>query len=53
MRQTVGIGKGGTIPLKVNGIVQSYQRDQNDEVVITKLNKPGLEPLQKLLKAGT
>jgi Ca-activated chloride channel family protein len=32
MRQTVGIGKGGTIPLKVNGIVQSYQRDQNDEV---------------------
>jgi hypothetical protein len=31
MRQTVGIGKGGTIPLKVNGIGQ-LPKDQNDEV---------------------
>jgi Ca-activated chloride channel family protein len=30
--------KGGTIPLKKNGVVQSYQRD-NDEVVVTKLNR--------------
>jgi Ca-activated chloride channel family protein len=51
---TVGIGteKGGTIPLKVNGIVQSYQRDQNDEVVVTKLNKPGLELIAKATKGG-
>jgi Ca-activated chloride channel family protein len=31
--------KGGTIPLKKNGVVQSYQRDNNDEVVVTKLNR--------------
>jgi Ca-activated chloride channel family protein len=51
---TVGIGteKGGTIPLKVNGIVQSYQRDQNDEVVVTKLYKPGLELIAKVTKGG-
>ena len=51
---TVGIGteKGGTIPLKVNGVVQSYQRDQNDEVVITKLNQPDLEAIAKATKGG-
>ena len=51
---TVGVGteKGGTIPLKVNGVVQSYQRDQNDEVVVTKLNKPGLELIAKVTKGG-
>jgi Ca-activated chloride channel family protein len=33
---TIGIGteKGGTIPLKRNGIVESFQRDQNGEVGI-------------------
>jgi Ca-activated chloride channel family protein len=33
---TIGLGteKGGTIPLKKNGVVQSYQRDNNDEVVV-------------------
>jgi Ca-activated chloride channel family protein len=51
---TVGIGteKGGTIPLKRNGVVQSYQRDQNDAVVITKLNRPGLEMIAKATKGG-
>lgn len=51
---TVGIGteKGGTIPLKVNGVVQSYKRDRNDEVVVTKLNKPGLEMIAKATKGG-
>jgi Ca-activated chloride channel family protein len=40
---TIGLGteKGGTIPLKKNGVVQSYQRDNNDEVV-TKLNRASL-----------
>lgn len=51
---TVGIGteKGGTIPLKRNGVVESYQRDQNDEVVITKLNQPDLETIAKATKGG-
>ena len=51
---TIGIGteKGGTIPLKRNGIVQSYQRDNNDEVVITKLNQPSLETIAKTTKGG-
>lgn len=37
---TIGVGKpeGGPIPLKVNGIVDSYKKDQNGETVITKLN---------------
>lgn len=51
---TVGIGteKGGTIPLKRNGVVESYQRDQNDEVVITKLNQSDLEAIAKATKGG-
>ena len=51
---TVGIGteKGGTIPLKRNGIVESFQRDNNNEVVITKLNKASLEIIAKATKGG-
>ena len=51
---TVGLGteKGGTIPLKKNGVVQSYQRDRNDEVVVTKFNQPGLEMIAKATKGG-
>lgn len=38
---TIGVGteKGGDIPIKRNGIVMSYKKDQNDATVITKLNK--------------
>lgn len=38
---TIGVGteKGGPIPIKRNGIVMSYKKDQNDATVITKLNK--------------
>ncbi len=41
---TIGIGteKGGPIPIKQNGIVQSFKRDRNDEVVITRLNEATL-----------
>ncbi len=51
---TVGIGteKGGTIPLRKNGIVESYQRDNENMVVITKLNRPGLESIAKATKGG-
>ncbi|MBG6061006.1 Ca-activated chloride channel family protein [Flavobacterium sp. CG_9.1] len=51
---TIGIGteKGGTIPLKRNGVVESFQRDNNNEVVITKLNKASLEVIAKTTKGG-
>ncbi|MDA9125095.1 VWA domain-containing protein [Flavobacteriaceae bacterium] len=37
---TIGLGsvKGSPIPLKENNIVKSYKKDQNGDVVITKLN---------------
>lgn len=46
---TVGIGteKGGPIPLKQNGIVESFQRDNNNTVVITKLNSESLKTIAK------
>lgn len=46
---TIGVGtpKGGPIPLKQNGVVQSFKRDQNNEVVITKLNAESLETIAK------
>ena len=38
---TVGVGKekGSPIPIKKNGIIQNYKRDNKEEIVITKLNK--------------
>ena len=41
---TIGVGseKGGPIPLKRNGVVMSYKKDQNDETVITRLNEETL-----------
>ena len=51
---TIGVGneKGGPIPLKRNGIVQSFQRDQNDEVVITKRNPEVLKEIAKATGGG-
>lgn len=51
---TIGIGteKGGPIPLKRNGIIESFKRDQNDEVVITKLNQESLREIAKATKGG-
>ncbi len=51
---TIGIGteKGSTIPLKRNGIVESFQRDNNNEVVITKLNQESLTQIAKATKGG-
>jgi Ca-activated chloride channel family protein len=51
---TIGLGteKGGTIPLKRNGIVESYQRDNNGEVVITKLNPTSLATIAKITDGG-
>lgn len=51
---TIGIGtpKGSTIPLKRNGIVESFQRDNNNEVVVTKLNEESLTAIAKATKGG-
>ena len=51
---TIGIGteKGGPIPLKKNGVVESFKRDNNNEVVITKLNQESLEAIAKATKGG-
>ena len=51
---TIGVGteKGGPIPLKRNGIVESFQRDQNNEVVITKRNEEVLKSVAKSANGG-
>ena len=51
---TVGVGteNGGPIPLKRNGVVESFQRDQNNDVVNTKRNTEVLKAIGKLTKGG-
>jgi Ca-activated chloride channel family protein len=51
---TIGVGteKGGPIPIKRNGVVESFKRDQNDEVVVTKLNTEVLKQIGKGTKGG-
>lgn len=51
---TVGVGteKGGPIPLKKNGIVESYQKDNDGKVVITKRNAAVLSTIAKATKGG-
>lgn len=48
---TIGLGtaKGGPIPIKRQGIVQSYKKDMNGETVITKLDE---STLKEIAKAG-
>jgi len=47
---TIGVGKekGSPIPMKKNGITQNYKRDNNNEVVITKLNKKVLTEIAEI-----
>ena len=44
---TIGVGtiKGAPIPLKKNGIIQSYKKDQSGETVITRLNEETLKEI--------
>jgi Ca-activated chloride channel family protein len=51
---TIGVGteKGGPIPMKRNGVVESFKRDNNNEVVITKLNPESLTAIAKSTKGG-
>lgn len=48
---TIGVGteKGGPIPIKRNGVVQTYKKDENGETVITKMNE---ETLQNIANAA-
>ena len=51
---TIGVGteKGGTIPLKKNGVIEGFKKDSNNEVVITKLNQESLQVIAKVTKGG-
>lgn len=44
---TIGVGtsKGGPIPNKKNGVIQSYKKDKNGETVITRLNEETLKEI--------
>lgn len=46
---TIGVGdaKGGPIPIKRNGIVLNYKKDNNNETVITKLDEDNLISIAK------
>lgn len=46
---TIGVGteKGGTIPLRRNGVIESYKRDKDNQVVVTKLNPESLKSIAK------
>lgn len=51
---TIGVGteKGGPIPIKRNGVIENFKRDQNDEVVVTKMNPEILKQIGKSTKGG-
>ncbi|GAA4241976.1 VWA domain-containing protein [Winogradskyella damuponensis] len=44
---TVGVGntKGGPIPIKRNGVILNYKKDNNGETVITRLNETTLKDI--------
>ncbi|TXE12847.1 VWA domain-containing protein [Seonamhaeicola algicola] len=44
---TIGVGdaKGGPIPIKRNGVVLNYKKDQQGETVITRLNEETLQAI--------
>lgn len=51
---TIGVGteKGEPIPFRRNGVVERFQRDQNDEVVVTKLSEETLKEIASNTKGG-
>lgn len=51
---TIGVGteKGGPIPLKENGVVKSFKRDRDGQVVVTKLNPESLKEIAKATGGG-
>ncbi len=51
---TVGVGteKGGPIPLKRNGVTESFKRDNNGDVVVTKMYPDALNGIAQATKGG-
>ena len=51
---TIGVGteKGGPIPLKRNGVTESFKRDNDGEVVVTKLYPDALKTIAAKTKGG-
>ena len=51
---TIGVGtqKGGRIPLRTNGVIQSFKKDQNGDVVITHLDDSVLKQIADLGEGG-
>jgi Ca-activated chloride channel family protein len=51
---TIGVGtaKGGRIPLRSRGVIQSYKKDANGDVVITRLNNATLQQIADLGEGG-
>lgn len=51
---TIGVGteKGGPIPVKKRGITESFKRDNNGEVVVTKLYPESLKRIAERTKGG-
>ncbi|MEO8516551.1 MAG: VWA domain-containing protein [Flavobacterium sp.] len=52
---TIGVGTtaGGPIPIKENGVIESFHRDKSTgEVVVTKLRPEALEAIAKAAKGG-
>lgn len=47
---TIGVGteNGGRIPLKINGIVEDYQKDKDGQIVVTKRNPEVLTNIAKV-----
>jgi Ca-activated chloride channel family protein len=51
---TIGVGteNGGQIPLKVDGIVEDYQKDKDGNIVVTKRNSEVLQAIAKATNGG-
>ena len=48
----MGTEKGAPIPIKRNGVVERYKKDENEEVVITKRNPSVLESIASTTDAA-
>ncbi len=48
----VGTAKGGPIPIKSNGVVKSFLRDKDEQVVVTKMNEEVLQSIAKSTKGS-
>lgn len=51
---TIGVGtaKGGPIPIKRNGVIQNYKKDNQGETVVTKLDSETLKEIAREANGG-